>query len=209
MTRLSLNGGWGLSNSERGAGGNAWLFGALVPPDSVAGLCHGLCHAPGKDHTASRAGPGYTVVGFGLTTEQTRMIMNDGRRNGCVEHRAHRVLLFAALLIVGGVLGYAQKNSLPSLLGGGVGGILALAAALLVGSRPTVGAILGLATALLIGVRFAVTFAKEPKVWPAGATLAASLVALVVAVLVLVQARSAASTGAIRAATNSGTGPQQ
>ena len=116
-------------------------------------------------------------------------------------------LLFAALLIVGGVLGYVQKNSLPSLLGGGVGGILALAAALLVGSRPTIGAILGLATALLIGVRFAVTFAKEPKVWPAGATLAASLVALVVAVLVLVQAR--ASTGAIRAATNSGTGPQQ
>lgn len=104
-----------------------------------------------------------------------------------------RTILFAyaALLVVGGVAGYANKGSVISLVAGGVCGVLSLAAAILLTNNPTLGLTLGGVATLLVGGNMARSFVKTGHLWPAGITLAASLLTLIVIVAAFFAARTA------------------
>lgn len=100
--------------------------------------------------------------------------------------------VWAAWLIVGGILGYTQSQSRPSLIGGMVTGALAITAAVLLGRSPTTGLWIGLATAVLLLGRFVPAFLKSPNFYPTGLTTLLSVIALAVTIAALVAARPAA-----------------
>ncbi len=93
---------------------------------------------------------------------------------------------YAALLIVGGIAGYVEKKSVISLVAGVVCGGLTLAAAGLLATRPRPALVMGIVAALLVGGSMGARFAKNPKLFPGGVTLAASVVSLLVSVAALV-----------------------
>jgi len=93
---------------------------------------------------------------------------------------------YAALLIVGGIAGYVEKKSVISLVAGVACGGLTLAAALLLASRPRPALVMGIVAALLVGGSMGARFAKNPKLFPGGVTLAASVVSLLVSVAAFV-----------------------
>ena len=103
-------------------------------------------------------------------------------------------LIYAAWLIVGGILGYTQsaKPSIVSLIAGTVTGALMLGAAALLGRTLTTGLTLGLVTTLLVLGSFVPRFLRSPSFYPGGLTILLSAVALAVTVAALLAARQAA-----------------
>lgn len=100
--------------------------------------------------------------------------------------------IYAAWLIVGGILGYTHsaKPSVISLVAGTVTGALMLGAAALLGRGPaTTGLTLGLVTTLLVLGSFVPRFLKSPHFYPGGLTILLSVVALAVSVAALLAAR--------------------
>src|SRR5258706_16206999 len=104
-----------------------------------------------------------------------------------MQNTAMIVIVYGALVLVGGVMGYVKAKSLPSLISG-----LAFGLALLVcglglwqGAKMSAVVALGLAAALLamMGVRFA----KSKKFMPAG--LIESLSLIVVVILAMAMAK--------------------
>jgi uncharacterized membrane protein (UPF0136 family) len=94
--------------------------------------------------------------------------------------------IYAALLAVGGIIGYTKAGSKPSLIAG-VGSALAAVLALILSATDVrlgmiVGAILAILLAIFFGYRFA---AKTRKFMPAGLLAVMSLVVLAVTVLVV------------------------
>jgi len=98
-------------------------------------------------------------------------------------------LIFGALTILGGVIGYVKAGSVPSIIAGaitGVGGragvLLLVAGALLPEHRAA-----GLATAfivsLLLAAQFVPKFIRTGKVMPAGLMSILSVIGIVVAVI--------------------------
>jgi uncharacterized membrane protein (UPF0136 family) len=97
------------------------------------------------------------------------------------------LLLYGILVLAGGAIGYVKAKSRASLIAGIVfGGLLALAAGLLVTGSPRVGAGLGLATALALIARFLPNFVRTKKVMPAGMVSAVGLWVVVACVVALV-----------------------
>lgn len=101
---------------------------------------------------------------------------------------------FAALLIVGGIMGYAEKKSVISLVAGVVCGGLSLAAGFLILTKPTTALALGIVSALLVGGSMAPRVMKNPKIFPGIVTVAASALTLLVSIAALATSRSGAST---------------
>ncbi len=97
------------------------------------------------------------------------------------------LFVFAAFLIVGGVLGFLEKHSVMSLLGGGVCAALAIYGGLSLAKQPKLGLGLGIASAIVAAGRPLSTMAKSPlALWPGGALLGFSAVVLALCVLALV-----------------------
>ena len=94
-------------------------------------------------------------------------------------------VLFAALLILGGIAGFVEKRSVPSLAAGIVCGGLGLYAVIIIGQKPQLAFILALVGAILaIGgmmPRLKDKTTGEIKMWPAGAVVAAGIVTALVA----------------------------
>lgn len=95
-------------------------------------------------------------------------------------------LAYAALLIVGGIMGYVEKKSIISLVAGVVCGGLTLVATLMLASRPRPALVMGIVAALLVGGSMGKRYAEGRKLFPAGVTVAASVVSLLVSVAALV-----------------------
>ncbi len=87
------------------------------------------------------------------------------------------LLLYGALLLVGGVVGYVKGRSSKSLIGGLVGAALSGVSYGLLGTDPRWGLGLGLGTAVLGSLLFALRYRKTGKFLPAGLMLMLSLVA--------------------------------
>ena len=102
-------------------------------------------------------------------------------------------LVWAAWLIVGGILGFArsESRSVISLVAGAVTGVLAITAAGLLARNPTTGLWLGLATAVLVLGSFVPRFLRSPNFYPGGLTILLSAIALAATIAALVAARSA------------------
>lgn len=102
-----------------------------------------------------------------------------------METTALVVLIYGALVLAGGVMGYVKAKSLPSLISGLAFGLALLVCGLgmLQGARASAGAAVGLAVALLavMGIRFA----KTKKFMPAGliALLSVIVVVMIVAAM--------------------------
>ncbi len=87
------------------------------------------------------------------------------------------LLVYGALLLVGGVVGYVKGRSSKSLIGGLVGAALSGVSYGLLGTDPRWGLGLGLGTAVLGSLLFALRYRKTGKFLPAGLMLMLSLVA--------------------------------
>jgi uncharacterized membrane protein (UPF0136 family) len=94
--------------------------------------------------------------------------------------------VYALLLAVGGVIGYARAGSRPSLIAGLLSAVGALAAMALVARDAAwglgLGALLAIVLALFFGYRFAV---KTRKFMPSGMLAVLSLVVFVVSLLAM------------------------
>ena len=88
----------------------------------------------------------------------------------------YALFAFAAFLIVGGILGFAEKHSVMSLIGGGVCALVAVVGALQLAKNPRFGLMLGFVSALIASGRPLSKLSDGVKLWPGGALLAASAV---------------------------------
>jgi uncharacterized membrane protein (UPF0136 family) len=76
---------------------------------------------------------------------------------------------FGVLAIAGGAIGYIKAKSKPSLIAGGISGVLLLVAGWLVGTpNATAGLVLGSLISLALLGRFGPAFRNTKKVMPAG-----------------------------------------
>jgi len=97
------------------------------------------------------------------------------------------LFVFGALTIAGGVMGYVKASSMPSLIAGGIAGILLLIAGALISSKPQVGLILGLVISLALAGRFVPVFLKTHSFMPAGMMSILSVIGIVMTILALVR----------------------
>lgn len=89
------------------------------------------------------------------------------------------MLVFAALMFVGGFMGH-RAGSLPSLVAGVLSGAAMLGAYLLSTSTMRGGLLLGVAISLLLSFVFAMRLSKTRKFMPSGLLLAVSTVTLLI-----------------------------
>lgn len=87
--------------------------------------------------------------------------------------------VYAVLLAVGGVMGYVKKGSKPSLIAGLVSAVLAVAAAVVVGTSPQAGLLGGAVLAMLLLGFFGPRFLKGRKFMPAGLMTIVSVIVVV------------------------------
>src|SRR5690348_8441509 len=92
-------------------------------------------------------------------------------------------LIFGALTIIGGVIGYVKAGSLPSIIAGAVTGVLLLVAAWIFPSNRTAGFVTALIISLLLAAQFVPKFIRTGKVMPAGLMSILSVIGLVVAIV--------------------------
>ena len=96
-------------------------------------------------------------------------------------------IIFGLLTIIGGVIGYASKGSMASIIAGSISGILLLLGAYLLGSNVTAGlAITGIVSILLAG-RFIPAFLKSGDFMPAGMMSILSAIGVVMAILAFIR----------------------
>lgn len=104
------------------------------------------------------------------------------------------LLVFALLLVIGGIVGYTKSDSVASLIAGGVSGVAILLSCWLYGSRPLVGFGLGLVVSLALLGRFGSEAAKKGLVmWPGGVVIFFSVVTIVVLVADFLKQRESSS----------------
>jgi uncharacterized membrane protein (UPF0136 family) len=92
-------------------------------------------------------------------------------------------IVFGLLTIVGGVMGYATKGSVPSLVAGSVCGILLLLAAYLLPGNLVVGLALAALVSIALAGKFLPTFIKTHQVMPAGLMSVLSVIGIIVAIV--------------------------
>lgn len=96
--------------------------------------------------------------------------------------------VFGLITLVGGIQAFASVGSMPSLIAGGISGVLLLIAGWLVQTGKTMpGLILGLVITLGLAGRFLPKFFKDGGWWPAGVEGWLGAAGLILSVLALVK----------------------
>ncbi len=96
-------------------------------------------------------------------------------------------IIFGLLTILGGIIGYVSKGSMPSIIAGSISGVLLLVAAFLIPSQTLVALILAAVVSLLLAGRFVPAFLKTGGVMPAGMMSVLSVMGLIIAIAALVR----------------------
>jgi uncharacterized membrane protein (UPF0136 family) len=92
-------------------------------------------------------------------------------------------IIFAVLTIVGGIIGYVSKGSVPSIIAGSISGLLLLTGALLLPNHAVAGLAIDLVVSLLLAGQFLPKFIQTGKAMPAGMMSILSVIGILTAVL--------------------------
>jgi uncharacterized membrane protein (UPF0136 family) len=92
-------------------------------------------------------------------------------------------LIFGALTIIGGVIGYVKAGSLPSIIAGSITGLLLLVAGALLPEHRAIGLATGFVISLLLAAQFIPKFIRTGKAMPAGMMSILSVIGIVVALV--------------------------
>jgi uncharacterized membrane protein (UPF0136 family) len=92
-------------------------------------------------------------------------------------------LIFGALTIIGGVIGYVKAGSLPSIIAGTITGVLLLIAGWILPANRTTGLVIGLIVSLLLAAQFVPKFIRTKSVMPAGLMSVLSVIGIVVVIV--------------------------
>jgi uncharacterized membrane protein (UPF0136 family) len=92
-------------------------------------------------------------------------------------------LIFGALTILGGVIGYVKAGSVPSIIAGAITGVLLLVAGTLLPEHRAAGLAAAFIVSLLLAAQFVPKFIRTGKVMPAGLMSILSVIGIVVAVV--------------------------
>ena len=92
-------------------------------------------------------------------------------------------LIFGALTIVGGIIGYVKAGSMPSIIAGAITGVLLLIAGALLPEHRAAGLATAFVVSLLLAVQFVPKLIRTGKMMPAGLMSILSVIGLVVALV--------------------------
>jgi uncharacterized membrane protein (UPF0136 family) len=92
-------------------------------------------------------------------------------------------MIFGVLTIVGGIIGYASKGSVPSIIAGSISGILLLLGAFLLPDRLVAGLVIALLVSLLLAGQFLPKFIQTGKAMPAGMMSILSVIGILTAIV--------------------------
>jgi uncharacterized membrane protein (UPF0136 family) len=90
-------------------------------------------------------------------------------------------IIFGLLTIAGGIMGFVNKGSVPSIIAGSISGILLLLAAFLLPGNVVAGLVIAGVVSLLLAGRFLPVFIKAGSFMPAGMMSILSVIVMALA----------------------------
>jgi uncharacterized membrane protein (UPF0136 family) len=91
-------------------------------------------------------------------------------------------IIFGILTIAGGIIGYVKAASVPSIIAGGITGVLLLVAAFLLPEHRAAGLATAFIVSLLLAAQFVPKFLRTGRVMPAGMMSILSVIGIIVAI---------------------------
>jgi uncharacterized membrane protein (UPF0136 family) len=96
-------------------------------------------------------------------------------------------IVFGALTIVGGIVGYVKAGSAASIIAGSITGVLLLVAAFLLPEHRMVGLATALIISLLLAAQFIPKLLRTGRVMPAGIMSLLSMIGIIVVIVAWVK----------------------
>ena len=96
-------------------------------------------------------------------------------------------IVFGALTIAGGIVGYVKAGSAASIIAGSITGVLLLVAAFLLPEHRTIGLATALIVSLLLAAQFVPKFLRSGRVMPAGMMAILAVIGIIAAIVVWVK----------------------
>ena len=96
-------------------------------------------------------------------------------------------IVFGALTIIGGIVGYIKAGSVASIIAGSITGVLLLVAAFLLPEHRMVGLATALIVSLLLAAQFLPKFLRSGRVMPAGMMSILSVIGIIAAIVAWVK----------------------
>jgi uncharacterized membrane protein (UPF0136 family) len=92
-------------------------------------------------------------------------------------------IVFGALTIVGGVIGYVKAGSMASIIAGSISGVLLLVATFLLPEHRAAGLATAFIISLLLAAQFIPKFLRTGRVMPAGMMSILSAIGIIAAII--------------------------
>jgi uncharacterized membrane protein (UPF0136 family) len=92
-------------------------------------------------------------------------------------------IIFGALTIVGGIIGYVKAGSAPSIIAGSITGLLLIIAGFILPQHRTAGLATAFVVSLLLAAQFVPKLLRTGKMMPAGMMSILSVIGLIVAIV--------------------------
>ena len=105
----------------------------------------------------------------------------------CMEAAKIYFIVFGALTIVGGIVGYVKAGSVASIIAGSITGVLLLVAAFVLPEHHMVGLATACIVSLLLAAQFIPKFLRTGKVMPAGIMSLLSVIGIIVVIVAWVK----------------------
>ena len=121
------------------------------------------------------------------STGQRRAVGLRVRQPQSMEAAKIYFIVFGALTIIGGIVGYLKAGSVASIIAGSITGVLLLVAAFLLPEHRTIGLATALIISLLLAAQFVPKFLRTGRVMPAGMMSVLSVIGIIAAIVAWVK----------------------